>query len=423
MTFEATPADDFVEHIGVNTHLNYLDTNYANQSMVADILVDIGIRHIRDNCYSWKYFPPNWPTSVDVLTIVDSRTNGQLEFGQLSTMLNASSFQPRLAGLEGPNEYDVAGLDSVTWPLMLSLWQQGLWTLKNKGVNSSVLSPVPTIAPSMALGPQHATPICASECTTQYCDYANMHSYPGGHMPTAGLQGNIFNNSLVVAGAGKMTWATETGYHTAVNFRGSEQQGVDERTHGVYMPRLFFSYWNTGLVHRTYSYELLDQKPSPNFTDSESCYGLVRFDYTYKPAASHIKNMISLLQEKNYPTFTPGSISLDISALPPSALPKSMPGGAGVGPVVLQKSNGRVYISLWQETDGYNITTQTPIPIAPVPTSIGLPDNGSGWAVANLYSLNSTIPMAVFSPLPTNGYVPFTLSDEVTLIELVPAAM
>lgn len=420
VSFQSTPADDFVEHLGVNTHLNYLDTNYANQSMVADILSDIGIRHIRDNCFSWRYFPQNWP-DVDVIVVVDQRTNGQLDFSQINNLLNGSAVQPRLAALEGPNEYDVSGMDSVTWPLMLKLWQEGVWTYKSTGPNKTVLASVPTVAPSIAWGPQHATPICADSCTSQYCDFANMHSYPGGHMPTNGLLQNIHANALVVAGQGKQVWATETGYHTAVNFRGSEQWGVDERTHGVYMPRLWLTYWSTGLIRRTYTYELLDQWADPNRTNAEACYGLVRFDYSYKPAAVHAKNMISILSERNYPQFTPGNITLDLSALPPSALPSTVAGGTGVGPVVLMKSNGWTYVALWLEQESYNVTGQYPLPVAPAPTTIGLPNKGNGWFRANMYSFNSTTPFKVWDPLPADGYIPLTLTDEVTLIELIPA--
>jgi hypothetical protein len=45
---------------------------------------------------------------------------------------------------------------------------------------------------------------------------------------------------------------------------------------GKYMPRLWLLYWSTGVVERTYSYELLDQSPDANHSNPESDYGIVR---------------------------------------------------------------------------------------------------------------------------------------------------
>ena len=46
-------ADAFVDSVGVNTHITYTDTIYAkNFSLVNDTLKDLGVRHIRDGCYS-----------------------------------------------------------------------------------------------------------------------------------------------------------------------------------------------------------------------------------------------------------------------------------------------------------------------------------------------------------------------------------
>lgn len=43
----ATPSDDFVDSIGINTHLTYTDTNYANSTKVGEILLDIGVRYVK----------------------------------------------------------------------------------------------------------------------------------------------------------------------------------------------------------------------------------------------------------------------------------------------------------------------------------------------------------------------------------------
>ena len=48
----AKRADAFVETIGVNVHLNYLNTAYANyKEVIKPRLQELGIRHIRDGAY------------------------------------------------------------------------------------------------------------------------------------------------------------------------------------------------------------------------------------------------------------------------------------------------------------------------------------------------------------------------------------
>jgi hypothetical protein len=48
VTEKASPADYFVDAIGVNTHITYTQSNYANFSAVLQALQELGVRHIRD---------------------------------------------------------------------------------------------------------------------------------------------------------------------------------------------------------------------------------------------------------------------------------------------------------------------------------------------------------------------------------------
>src|SRR5262245_22988483 len=48
---KAQSAYDFVNSIGVNTHLNYFDVTYGNFQLVERELTSIGIRHVRDGVH------------------------------------------------------------------------------------------------------------------------------------------------------------------------------------------------------------------------------------------------------------------------------------------------------------------------------------------------------------------------------------
>src|SRR3712207_377330 len=51
---EARPADALVEAFGVQTHLGYAGTPYADVARIKQALVSLGVRHVRDNLNSGK---------------------------------------------------------------------------------------------------------------------------------------------------------------------------------------------------------------------------------------------------------------------------------------------------------------------------------------------------------------------------------
>ena len=91
--------------------------------------------------------------------------------------------------------------------------------------------------------------------------------------------------------------------------------------------------------HRaTYIYELADQGPDPV---REQNFGLLRYDMTEKPAYSAVKNLIDLLEEPGA-NFTPTSLAFTLTA--PSTVHNTL----------LQKSDGRYLMLLWNEVLSYD---------------------------------------------------------------------
>ena len=343
-------ADAFVDSVGVNTHITYTDTIYAkNFSLVNDTLKDLGVRHIRDGCYSGWHGVNE--LDVSVMCLPEVTTKGRkLDFSQLEPQLHiAHDNITRLLAVEGPNEYDLSG--DQFWALMLQSYQRLLGNL-----SSVLLAPrkVPVIAPSMGHGPQNARSICTG-ADVKYCDRANMHSYPGGGPPINGLMENMQRNAWVVTDPTRKIWATETGYHTATRqYPVREQLGVDEATQGKYTPRLLLLYFAWG-VERTFLYELLDQSPDTNRSNPESDYGLVRNDFTWKPAATAIKSLLGLLGEPGQEAFKPAPLAATFAAPLPALFNYT----------VLGKSSGIYFVAVWLEAESYDVQTQTPIAVAP----------------------------------------------------------
>lgn len=269
---------------------------------------------------------------------------------------------------------------------------------------------VPVVAPSMGWGPQHATPLCQG-ADSFACDKANMHSYPGGGPPINGLFDNINKNAYVVADRSRRIFATETGYHTATRqWPVVEQLGVDEETQGKYTSRLLLLYFAVG-IERTFLYELLDQYPDANRSSPESDYGLIRNDWSYKPAAHSVKNLIALLAEPGQTDFAPPDLEADFDA-------ETLP--AFFNATTFGHTDGSFFVTFWLEATSYDIKTQTPIVVPPANATLRF-SRAPAFARGELYRLSAsaTQPVTVFLPLPDAVTLPAI--DEVCVLRLVPA--
>ena len=349
---DARPADDFVDSIGVNTHVNYTDTAYGDFELVKNKLEDLGIRHIRDKAHLGeegfneriygRYRDLNDSAGIETNLIVDPREEGlsTVDAGKVDQINELSG--DSLATLEGPNELDIA--DRGDWPEAMRAYQQDLFT----AVNDSSAPDTPVLSASLA----HARKAGEVGEMVDVMDAGSMHPYPGGGPPTEDLESYNIDNTRQVSGE-KPLAATETGYHTAEDGNGG-QAGVSEAAQAKYLPRLFLEYFNRGIA-RTFSYELLDQRPDPTNSDQEENFGLVRADGTDKPAFTALANLISLLEEHERESE---------ATLATSNFDYSLSGDMeGVRQVLLQKQDGTFYLVLWQEVPSYDTENQKDIEV------------------------------------------------------------
>src|ERR1700733_4859568 len=123
-------SQDFVDSIGVNTHINYFDTSYGDISLVARELRLLGVRHIRDGAvlqnddYNKRLYDAWGDLSefgVRFNMVLDPR--GSIKAVEPATLerlfhLSRSSVE----SIEGPNELDVSGLPD--WAKTTRSYQQ-----------------------------------------------------------------------------------------------------------------------------------------------------------------------------------------------------------------------------------------------------------------------------------------------------------
>jgi len=343
----ARRADDFVDSIGVNTHLFYDNSVYYQKynSIIKPKLLELGVRHIRDggtlnrNGYLVR-LKELASLGIRSTLIFDPRNSTPQQAISLLKELGVGVVE----AVEGPNEYDNSG-DS-NWVNTVRTYQQRLHqALKS----DSATATLPELGPTF-------TSVAAYKATRDLgaeVDYDSMHNYYSGRNPGTGGWGDN--------GYGSITWnvqlaqkymgdkpviSTETGYHNTLN---TTDIGVPEDVAGKYIPRLCLEQFNYGILG-TFLYELIDVYNDAN--DPQKNFGLLRNDGSEKPAFIALKNLISLLKD-------PGS---DFTL---AALNYRLSGNmTNVHHTLLQKHDGTFYLILWQEVSGFDVNSTSNINVA-----------------------------------------------------------
>lgn len=371
---KARMSDAFVNSIGVSTHLKYRNTPYyTNYPLVKEKLAKLGVRHVRDAAFvseDAQYNDVVYGRYRDLATLgIGFTLNASPKLGGLGTLERSDVESisemsgPALEALEGPNEYNATNHEGKNpgWVQELTIYQRDLYvSVKNNPSTAGI----PVLAPPLKKPYPRVKPDLSA-----YVDYANMHPYPGGRMPSAwGLDNYDIPSAREVGGA-KPLMVTETGYHTTPEDT-CRRTEVSESAMGKYLPRLFFEYFNRGIV-RTYVYQLMDAEPDsppdpvtgvdPDNPPDKDCggydwqkyFGLLRNDGTEKPAFQTLENTINILQDPG-PTHATETLDYSLNG-----------NTTDVSRTLLQDREGRFYLVLWQEVSSYDSRTKRDVAVPP----------------------------------------------------------
>jgi hypothetical protein len=395
---QARQADAVVESIGVNTHLGYTDTPYNEFPTVEQRLQELGIRYIREGVSQNR---PDVYSRLQQLAgdgihldAIAGDPLGRWNMGTIDQQLDL--IQNELGGsvisIEGPNEYDLQG--DANWIAVLRDYTRSLW----EGVKARpALAGLPVIGPSIVLRENMA----AAGDLTPWIDYGNTHTYLSGAMPETD---SIWDGELGAAAGnsgGKAVQVTETGYHNGVNGTVGHLPTSEAAT-GVYTPRLFLANFARGIA-RSYAYELLDQRQDPSKTDIEAAFGLLRNDFSKKPAAVAVERLIGLLGDKGA-QFTPGDLSYSLEG-----------GPASTRQLLLQKRDGSFYLVLWNAVSVWDPAQRTDLDPGAVPVTLRLEEPIAG---AEVFEPNSAATAVSKATSPTS--LDLSLRPTVTIVKLVP---
>jgi hypothetical protein len=334
------PADSLVDSIGVNIHLTYGNSAYHDLAAVKQMLSTLHVRHVRD---AGKYYPndakyndyefgsygavASLGIGFDLILDYNGGTVPSPVTPEVMSALQTLAAKNGVAveSYEGPNEPDLVGI--LNWVASTRSFMQSVYSSTKTNPSTAA---IPVIGTS--LGGSSLNWVLLGDMTA-FEDYGNVHPYANTQYPSFSFTAALANQ-IKVSGSHTI-YVTEAGWSNAIHAK-DNSPNVSEDAAGRYMGRLFLE----TLLHgwpRTFAYELVDEQADPGLTDTQRHFGLFRNDYSAKPAATVITNMIALMSDKGSP-FRPSPVSYSLATASPS-----------VHHLLFQKQDGSYWLALWQE--------------------------------------------------------------------------
>jgi hypothetical protein len=377
----------FTDSVGVNVHFAYSDTIWGQFPQIMQSMISLGIGHFRDGLNSSA--PAYQYESAETLGKAGIKADWLMDPNNTATIINSAyaNAPDATEEFEGPNEDDAAA-----GPTLLAFMQLLNDTVRGNPATAAM----PILAPSFVQPSSFAT----QGSLSSLINFGNTHDYFATFNPETPPYGGSFYNC---GGYGSMQFniclaqmvavnepvvSTETGYESGA--------GLSDAVIGRYDLRLLFESLRLGIV-RTFLYEFIDD-PGGN-------WGLLTGSFSAKPAYTAIQSVLSLLK--------------DASFAQPGKLDYTLGGNTqNVHHLLLQKSNGTFYLAIWlavPSADPQNPSNTYDVAPQDVTLSASTPIAGS-----TVYVLDDSGNMASSSTELTNGSLPITVTDRITLVALSP---
>lgn len=402
---QARSANDFVDSIGVAVHLSYKNTGYDKYNeIIKPRLQELGVSHIRDGVRledvdTQQKFLDLAKIGIKSTLVMDPRD----ENTSSRAVAIVKSISESVEAVEGPNEWEVQPelkYAGQNFPKGVRQFQAELYSAIKADSSTAYL---PVFSPSILA--EHKAP----ELGKVACDIGNIHHYPRGKwgIPIDGIEGKLTAGRILCGNQSIVM--TESGYNTSVHDR--SQYGVSEKVAAKYLLRLFLEYFNLG-IKRFYTYELIDLKPDSQGYQSERHYGLLRYDGSPKPDFIALKNLIFLLKDTNKIKIS--NLTSNLLNLKP--LEATLQGyTTNIHQTLLQKSNGKFYLILWQEVPSFEHQTKTDLVVPERPLTLIL---NTPISKAAIYQpVNSITPLKKYTNVKR---LKFKVPDHPLVIELTP---
>lgn len=397
---QAVRTADFINSIGINTHIDFTWTAYGNLQRVIDSLNYIGVKNVRDSANNPADIGPNgWWQQVANATGV--KFDAFIGSGSPAVMQTGLQYIQQLAPqgilnyIEGGNEEDnaYAASQGNTMAITAEFQQQVYNVGKSLGL--------PVI--NMSFGAGWDTPNGNYDAVgdiSPYSNYANGHIYFGtGQSPSYNIN---WVKDLAQMSSKNPVIATEMGwYTTGVK---TDANSVSETVQAKYMLDGLLDAYKAGYV-KTYLYELLDQKTGDGY--SENNFGLFHSDGTPKLAAVALHNLTTLLADTGNAaaSFTPGALTYTLTGMQSTD-----------NSLLMQKSDGTYWLSIWNETRLSSATSSTDIVVPNHTITLTLESQASG-----IILFDPLLGTTALQSLSNAQTIQISLPDHPIIVEIIPS--
>ncbi|MEA2403025.1 MAG: hypothetical protein QOK00_3428, partial [Thermoleophilaceae bacterium] len=250
--------------------------------------------------------------------------------------------------VEAPNELDSRG--DPSWPAKLRTYMPALAAAARKQAPGAVV-----------IGPSFIDPASRAQLPADLPGLFNGHPYSGGDPPEPTLA--LALDDWHATAARRQAEFTETGYHNALAATAG-QPPASEQAAADYLPRLLVTAFGAG-VRRTFIYELLDEHPDPGLTEPEWHFGLLRNDFSPKPAFTAIQTLIAAVRRSPGPSA--GSVAWSLHT----------DGDDPIEHVELGRSDGSLAIALWRPVSVWDRDARKALDPGTVPVQLSFEGFGA----------------------------------------------
>ena len=393
-------ARDFIESIGVNTHLSS-EPYVSRFPIVSRLVADLGTRHFRD-----ELRPSNDLSRWSELFDKHGVRSNLLVSPSTNTVADMNTYigklgREKISAIEGQNE------GNSDW-FMAQESAQGNWARTVIEYQREVFDAVrqrygealPVISPSVINWKPADMKLLRD--AAPFCDYVAIHSYPqGAQEPETDADYAALSWYLKMLRdpfkPDAPVMSTEAGYNNIVKPGGS---GVSEKASSIYLLRMLLNNYAHG-VERTFLYQLLDSGDDPK--EWEHHFGLVRHDDTPKPVFVAIANLIHALNVTKS----------ESSARSPNVTLYNAVKSARLVP--LTHDDGTLTAAVWRAERSWNVEKAIDIDVAPEPVIFNadqpldrvqfvVPNEGRDWQDVTIQ----------------NGQFVISTADKIVLVRVTP---
>jgi hypothetical protein len=407
----ANRASTFADQVGINAHWNFANTAYEAGGLTVatdraiTIMDQLGIKHFREKqVYKSSFQRSIWLQLYKQLGVRVSAISGDRQGGGGTVQEQVDEATTYYGGpddgaieqYEGWNEINLpADKVPTDWVADPKVRQQALWNYANpKGYH--------ILAPSLGSRVGYQT----MGDFTPWCHQGNTHAYQGGLIPSSRLDDTVANEQKYVT-PGMTVQMTECGYMNAMKNTANGHPPTPEDVSGLYMPRLFAEQFIRPKITRAYSYELVDQHPNTALNNLEDHFGVYRVDWTPKPAALAIGNLMHLLEEPSPSTkFNPAGLGFVVT------------GDSVTRKTLLQKSNGYSYILIWRDVSYWNPVVYPPDGTYATPAKVACKVDLGTAATVKVYRPSTQA--ASVNTLTNVTQVNLQMAGELVVLEVLP---